>query len=100
MPELMNISALFQKQPPRTTESEELAQAIAAAKARDLHDLNAWDRAMDDLRGSPQCKALLALAMKGDDMEAGWRMIHAIRKQVIATATQHARDVFNGDKTT
>lgn len=94
MCEMTNIASLFPKAAPKPRESDELAQAIAAATDRDLHDVDAWLTALreDVAYNDPQMKLLLQLAMDGDDMQFGVRLVQAIRRQVIKNATEETRD--------
>lgn len=77
----------------RKPESDELAQRIAAATDRDLHTMDAWITALreDVAYNDTLMHQLMALAMDGDDMQFGVRLAQAIRKQVIASATETAR---------
>lgn len=95
MCDLTNIAHLFPK-PARKPESDELAQRIAAATDRDLHTMDTWITALreDVAYDDTLMRQLMALAMEGDDMQFGVRLAQAIRKQVIANATQTARDAY------
>jgi len=90
------FDSLFGKATPKP-ESEELAQAIAAATDRDLHNVDMWLTALreDVAYNDAQMKQLLKLAMEGEDMQFGVRLAQAIRRQVIHNATEETRDEWN-----
>lgn len=89
------FDAAFQKRTKQ--ESDELAQAIASATDRDLHNVYAWLTALreDVAYNEPQMKQLLKLAMDGEDMQFGVRLAQAIRRQVIHNATEETRDEWD-----
>lgn len=101
MCDLTNIAHLFPK-PARKPESDELAQRIAAATDRDLHTMDTWITALreDVAYDDTLMRQLMTLAMEGDDMQFGVRLVQAIRRQVIKNATEDARYEYEEEQNT
>lgn len=74
-----------------TPGADSVQQAVQQARAYALRNPEAWADALHSLTAAAENDVIFA-AMDGDEAHAGRRLIHWLREQIIADATDKAMD--------